>query len=50
MCQHRRVVVEQREIVHVAQIPRRAQHLLDEVVQTVQVHVRKELARQVADG
>ena len=46
--QPRRVVGEQREVVHVAQM-RRPQHVGHEVVEAVEVDVREELARQVAD-
>ena len=42
--------MEEREIVHVAQIALRSQDLLAEVVQAVEVDVGEELAGQVADG
>ena len=44
------VVVEECEVVHVAQVALRSQDLLAEVVQAVEVDVREELAGQVADG
>ena len=44
------VVVEEREVVDVAQVAPRPQDLLAEVVETVEVHVGEELARQVAMG
>ena len=44
-----RVVVEQDEVVHVAQVSFRPQHFLAEVVQAVQIEIGEELARQVAD-
>ena len=44
------VVVEEREVVHVAQVALRSQHLLAEVVQAVEMDVGEELAGQVADG
>ena len=42
-------VVEQGEVVHVAQIALGAQHLLAEVVQSIQVQIGEELAGEVAD-
>ena len=48
--QHRGAVMEQGEVVHVAQVPQRAQDFLHEVVQAVEVDVGEELAGQVADG
>ena len=47
--QHRRIVVEQSEIVYVTQIGR-AQHLGDEMIQAVEEQIGEELAGQVADG
>ena len=44
------VVVEEREVVDVAQVALRPQDLLAEVVQAVEVHVGEEPAGQVADG
>ena len=44
------VVMEECEVVHVAQVALRSQDLLAEVVQAVEVDVGEELAGQVADG
>ena len=44
------VIVKQREVVDVAQVALRPQHFLAEVIQTVEIDVREELAGQVADG
>ena len=44
------VVVEEREVVHVAQVAPGSQDLLAEVVQAVGVDIGEELAGQVADG
>ena len=43
-----RVVVEQREVVHVAQVSLRPKHLLAEMVEPVEIEVGEELAGQVA--
>ena len=48
--QRRGAVVEQGEVVHVAQIARRAQHFLHEVAQAVEMDVGEERAGEVADG
>ena len=45
-----RIVVEEGEVVHVAHVPLRPQHLLAEVIEAVEVEVGKELAGEVADG
>ena len=44
------VIVEQREVVHVAQVALRPQNLLAEVVEAVEMDIGEELAGQVADG
>ena len=44
------VVVEEREVVHIAQVALRPQDLLAEVVEAVEMDVGEELAGQVADG
>ena len=45
-----RIVVEEREILHVANVSLRPQHLFAEVVEAVEVEVGEELAGEVADG
>ena len=45
-----RIVVEQREVVHVPHVPLRAQHFLAEVVEAIEIEVGEELAGEVADG
>jgi len=49
LLQHARVIVEQCEIVHVAQIAARAQYLFHKVIERIEHHVGEELAGQVAD-
>jgi hypothetical protein len=46
--QHRRIVMEQREIVDVANV-RRLQHFGAEMIERIEVKVRQELAGEVAD-
>ena len=44
------VIIEHHHIVHVAQVGPDAQHLLEVMVQIIEVQISKELTRQVADG
>jgi hypothetical protein len=44
------IVMEQREVVNITDIPPTAQPLLDEMIQRVEIDVREELARQITDG
>ncbi len=44
------ITVDQHDVVDVAQVARRAEHVLDELVERVRVDVGEKLARQVADG
>ena len=47
--EHRRVVLEQREIVDVAQIALWPQHFGAEMIEAIQVDIGEELACQIAD-
>ena len=46
---HSRIVVEQREIVHITHIPLGPQHLLAEMIQRVEIKIGEELACQIAN-
>lgn len=47
--QHVRVIMKECKVVGVPHISRRTQYFPDEMIEAVEVHIREELARQVAD-